>query len=218
MRGRGFIAVCPQGTQIALPGDHRVWNSGPEYERSSGGADDVLFTRRLIDEVSSAYPIDPRRIYVTGFSNGGQMAYRLALELSDQIAAIAPMSGGRLAGGGPPTRAVPVLHFHAMADSVYPFEGGLGVHSLGRVPHAPIEQVIAEWVGFYQARAAAQLQSHDGWELRLHDGPAPVELVLVSGMGHQIAGGRDDQLPGQAMRSEPDSVRMALKFFTDHPI
>ena len=51
--------------------------------------------------------------------------------------------------------------------------------------------------------------------MQAHDGPAPVALVLVNGMGHQIAGGGDDLLPDQAMRNAPDAVGMALKFFTD---
>jgi len=45
-----------------------------------------------------------------------------------------------------------------------------------------------------------------------------VVLVLVEGMGHQIAGGGDDHLPGQPMRAQPDAIGMALGFFLDHPM
>ena len=216
----GFVVVCPQGTpiQLRLPGDHRVWNSGPEYEAASGGADDVLFARQLIAEAGKIHAIDPARIFLTGFSNGAQMAYRLALELSNRIAAIAPMSGGRLAGGERPSRPVPVMHFHGAADSVYPFAGGLGAHSLGRTPHAPIEQVIREWVAFDQASPTPEVQAHGGWELQHHGGPAAVDLLLVSGMGHQIAGGGDNHLPDQALSPAPDAVAMALKFFADQAL
>ncbi len=211
----GFISVCPQGTPVPfpIPGDHRIWNSGSEYERASGGIDDVLFTRRLIEAVARAYPIDRRRIFVTGFSNGAQMAYRLALELADQVAAIAPMSGGRLAGSERPARPVPVMHFHGTADSVYPLRGGLGAHSIGRTPHVGIDDVIDEWRRFDGAAPEATLEPHDGWEAHVHEGPTPVSLILVDGMGHQIAGGRDDRLPDQAMRAQPDAVAMALAFF-----
>jgi polyhydroxybutyrate depolymerase len=210
----GFIAICPEGTALPLPGDHRIWNSGPEYARASGGADDVLLTRLLIERVAALHPADPDRIYATGFSNGAQMAYRLALELP-QIAAIAPMSGGRLALGARPALPVPVLHFHGTADGFYPLEGGLGAHSIGRTPHVPIAEVIAEWIAFDRARATPRSLAHDGWSLAAHDGPSPVGLVLVDGMGHQIAGAGDDRLPGQAMRAAPDAVAMALRFFTD---
>ena len=214
----GFIVVCPQGTPIPLPGDHRVWNSGPEYERSSHGADDVAFTRQIIDRVSQTYPIDARRVYVTGFSNGGQMAYRLAIELADRVAAIAPMSGGRLAEGERPSRPVPVMHFHGIADTVYPLRGGLGSHSIGRTPHVGIDDVIDEWRRFDGADATATIEPHGGWEAHRHAGTAPVVLVLVEGMGHQIAGGHDDHLPDQAMRDQPDAIAMALGFFLDHPM
>jgi polyhydroxybutyrate depolymerase len=214
----GFIVVCPEGTSIAGVGDHRVWDSGPEYALSSRRADDILFTMQLIDKISALYPIDPNRIYATGFSNGGQMAYRIALELSSRIAAVAAMSGGRLAGGLSPSRPVPMLHIHGTADGVYPIEGGLGPYSIGRTPHVGISSVIAEWCKFNGAGRIPQITWHDGWEMRLHAGPAPVELVLVKGMGHQIAGGLDDRLPHQAMRDAPDATKLALKFFAEHSL
>ncbi|HLK23030.1 MAG TPA: PHB depolymerase family esterase [Caulobacteraceae bacterium] len=216
----GAIVVCPQGTPIALrlPGDHRIWNSGPEYGRASNDVDDVAFTRRLIEAASQRYPVDRKRVFVTGFSNGAQMAYRLALELADQVAAIAPMSGGRLAGAERPARPVPVLHFHGTADTVYPLRGGLGADSIGRAPHAGIDDVIDEWRRFDGADPQATIEPHDGWAAHIHKGPAPVSLILVDGMGHQIAGGGDDHLPGQPMRAEPDAIAMALRFFGDHPM
>ena len=120
-----------------------------------------------------------------------------------------------LAGAPRPARPVPVLHFHGTADGFYPLEGGLGAHSIGRVEHAPIAAVIDEWTAFDGAHRQAWTVSHEGWSVQAHDGPAPVALVLVNGMGHQIAGGGDDLLPDQAMRNAPDAVGMALKFFTD---
>jgi polyhydroxybutyrate depolymerase len=214
----GFIVVCPQGTSIFQIGNHRVWNSGAEYMRSSRAADDVSFVRALIGKISAAFPVDEKRIFATGFSNGGQMAYRLALELSDKIAAIAPMSGGRVAEGSRPSRPVPVLHIHGTADDYYPLEGGRGSRSLGRVPHVPIVAVVAEWTSFNGGAAAATFAPHKGWEMQAHDGPAPVTLVVVKGLGHQIAGGLDNGLPRQAMRSEPDGISLALQFFAAHPM
>jgi polyhydroxybutyrate depolymerase len=214
----GFIVVCPEGTPVPGVGDRQVWNSGAEYAASSRNADDVQFTVELIDRISSIYPVDSTRIYATGFSNGAQMTYRLAAELSDRIAAIAAMSGGRAAGARRPARPVPILHIHGMADTVYPLEGGLGSDSLGRVPQVAISNVIAEWSRFDGARLVPQITQHDGWEMRLHAGPAPVELILVKGMGHQISGGLDDHLPGQPLKSSPDAIDLALKFFAEHSL
>jgi polyhydroxybutyrate depolymerase len=219
----GFIAVCPEGTQLPpsrrLPaGDHRVWNSGPVYAAASRNADDIAFTRGIIAAVAAKYPVDSRRVFATGFSNGAQMCYRLALELSDRIAAIAPMSGGRLAAGERPRRPVPVFHFHGTRDGVYPFEGGLGPHSLGRAPHDPIAAVIAEWVRFNGAKETPKVTTGDGWELRIHEGPAPVQLCIIQGHGHQIAGGLPNRLPQQVLQPKPDTVALALEFFGAHPM
>jgi hypothetical protein len=75
--------------------------------------------------------------------------------------------------------------------------------------------VIAEWCKFNGARLLPRSIHHDGWEMRIYDGPASVNLVLVQGMGHRIAGGHNDRLPHQSMRAEPDAVEMALAFFAD---
>ena len=65
---------------------------------------------------------------------------------------------------------------------MYPLAGGLGPYSIGRTPHVSIPAVIAERCKFNSARLLPQIVRHAGWEARLHDGPAPVELVLVEGM------------------------------------
>jgi len=57
--------------------------------------DDLAFFGALFDFVGATYSIDPRRIYTTGFSNGGQMSTRLAVEMSDRVAAAAS-SGGNM--------------------------------------------------------------------------------------------------------------------------
>jgi poly(3-hydroxybutyrate) depolymerase len=102
-----------------------------------------------------------------------------------------------------------VMHVHGMADTVYPLRGGLGPNSIGRTPHVGIDDVIDEWRRFDGADPTSTIEPHDGWEVHRHAGPAPVVLVLVQGMGHQIAGGRDDHLPGQAMRAQPDAIARA---------
>src|SRR5688572_24879246 len=91
-RREGFIVVYPEGygrLKTAL----LTWNAGHCCGHAmENKVDDVGFIRSLIDEVSGRYPIDARRIYVTGMSNGGMMTHRLGIELSDRIAAIAPVA------------------------------------------------------------------------------------------------------------------------------
>lgn len=138
----GFLLANPDGG-IADPGnptDHFYWHvpGVPLF----GGAptpanapDDVQFFRDAIEQLEAAACADPRRIYVTGFSGGARMASALACELSDRIAAIAPVAGLRAgvprAGdfNGPdtrtcePQRAVSIITFHGVHDATNRFDG-----------------------------------------------------------------------------------------------
>ena len=80
----------------------------------------------MLDDVSSVLKVDPKRIYATGMSNGAMMCHRLGAELSDQIAAIAPVAGTLGFEEVKPKRPVSVLHFHGTKDPFVPYEGPNG--------------------------------------------------------------------------------------------
>jgi len=90
------------------------------------GIPDVLFVETLIDQLSAELPIDPGRVYATGFSQGGMLASRLACEIPERVAAIVTVGGAMsrvLAEGCAPSRPVPVVAFHGTADPSVPYEG-----------------------------------------------------------------------------------------------
>jgi polyhydroxybutyrate depolymerase len=90
----------------------------------NGSDRDVDFISALLDSVADRACIDPRRIYATGVSNGGRMAARLGCELSQDIAAIAPIAGGySTLPTCQPVRPVSVLEIHGTADTTVPYEG-----------------------------------------------------------------------------------------------
>ena len=121
-----FIAVYPRGT-----GRAPTWNAsnccGPAVKAH---VDDLGFFRALIEKLSHDYAIDPRRIYFTGISNGGMMSYRVACEMSDQVAAIAPVEGA-LNVDCHPASPVSVIIFHGTADRLVPFNGGSSPFQIG---------------------------------------------------------------------------------------
>ena len=91
------------------------------------GVDDVAFMAALIDDIATRTPIDRRRVYVTGISNGGMMSLRLACELSARVAAVAPVAANMpssLSARCAPTRAVPVMFMHGNEDRLMPRSGG----------------------------------------------------------------------------------------------
>ena len=90
----GFIAVYPNGTAARPNGQLLTWNAwrccGAALDRK---VDDVSFIRSVVDDVARHYPVDRKRIYATGLSNGGMLSYRLGCEAGDLFAAIAPVAG-----------------------------------------------------------------------------------------------------------------------------
>jgi polyhydroxybutyrate depolymerase len=92
----GFLAVYPNGTGRR---SSLFWNGGDCCGSAmQNNVDDVAFINGVIDDLMKVYSVDARRIYATGMSNGGIMVYRLAAEISDRIAAIAPVAV--IEGGG----------------------------------------------------------------------------------------------------------------------
>jgi polyhydroxybutyrate depolymerase len=122
-----IIVVCPQALTDALAGT--AWNSGAGiggyYPNSA--INDKGFLNALIDTVKANYAINPARVYMCGFSMGGFMTERMALQSNTQIAAFASMSG--TFGSGittyAPGRHVPVAHFHGTSDGTVAFSGNL---------------------------------------------------------------------------------------------
>ncbi|MEV5981658.1 PHB depolymerase family esterase [Streptomyces sp. NPDC052114] len=91
-----------------------------------GTEDDVGFIRTITKRLTGTWNADPDRVYATGISNGGDMSYRLAVELPDTFAAIAPVSGGYLGTDAEKTSYVPKTPV-----SVITFLGGLDDHYAG---------------------------------------------------------------------------------------
>jgi polyhydroxybutyrate depolymerase len=132
----GFFLVAPQGSSRGGGGAVGTWNAGSccgFAERNQ--IDDVGFVGKILDRLASALKVDQQRVYATGFSNGAMFSHRLGCELSERIAAIAPVGGGLndvdLSARTPrrifscsPKRAVPVLQIHGLADQCYPWNGG----------------------------------------------------------------------------------------------
>ncbi|MCX6854650.1 MAG: hypothetical protein NTV80_07065 [Verrucomicrobia bacterium] len=122
----GFIVVYPFGSGLD-PERMLTFNGGEccgyAMQRK---IDDVAFTRALLDDLATVANVDANRVFATGLSNGGIMAHRVASELPDRIAAIAPVGGPLMMEAPNNKRPVSVMHFHGTADEYAPFKGGFG--------------------------------------------------------------------------------------------
>mgnify|MGYP006268265709 CR=1 FL=1 len=127
----GFLVVYPYGTGVH-PDRGLTFNGGGccGYAMKQN-VDDVGFVEALLDDLGTVAEIDDGAVFATGLSNGAIMAHRLAAELSERIAAIAPVGGPLMLATIDPERPVAVLHFHGTSDRLAPFDGGYGENARG---------------------------------------------------------------------------------------
>src|SRR5262245_62002973 len=83
----GFLLVLPEGLRpdpSRPPGflhNAQTWNDGaPRSLPDQPKPDDVAFLAAVLDDVGRRFAADPRRAYLTGFSNGAGMAFRVGAE------------------------------------------------------------------------------------------------------------------------------------------
>ena len=151
---RGFIAVYPDGTDKARPllnalgkPGFLTWNAGSCCGYAQQHAiDDVGFIRAVVAKVIKDNAANPKRVYATGISNGGMMAYRLACEASDVFAAIAPVSAVQEVASCKPTQPLSVFHIHGAKDENVPLDGGVGKKAIEKEDRRPVQDSIDFWV------------------------------------------------------------------------
>jgi polyhydroxybutyrate depolymerase len=116
----GFAVAYPQGLA-------RRWDDQ--------GSTDVAFLGAVLDDIAGRLPVDTRRVYVTGISNGGVMTYRAGCALARRVAAIGPVAAW--IPDCAPATPVSVVHVHGLDDRVLEFDGGSG--------YPPVPEGVAAW-------------------------------------------------------------------------
>jgi polyhydroxybutyrate depolymerase len=239
----GFVAVYPQGVPPA-PGVQslRTWNAGKccgPAQRTD--ADDVGFTLAVLDDLARRTPVDRRRVYATGISNGGMMAYRLAVDASKRVAAMASVAGQVEVEKFAPSRPVAVMEFHSVDDPRALYEGGLGPPFPGTAIQNRFDSVqegIDRWVAYDGCRRQpktgsieeGQAGTADAGETATRVTYAPckqgTEVVLwkLTGSGHVWPGTPIDvsATPRGAVLGEStrlvDANELMWEFFAEHPL
>lgn len=218
----GFLVVYPDGSgrwdEILL-----TWNAG----NCCGYAldqrvDDVAVLRALVEELAASYSIDRKRVYATGMSNGGMMAYRLACEAADLFAAIAPVAGALNLEACTPAEPVSVLAIHGTADQHVLFEGGAPLIQADQHPRRDrsVHQAMTFWAAvngcdpepLVVQSGSVSHESHPGC-----DAGRGVELLAILGGGHAWPGA----IPFSPQADKPsmalDASEALWAFFEAHP-
>ena len=117
-----IIVVAVNG---AVLDDYSSWNAGSCCTNATTYKEnDVLLTSTIIDYLKTQTTIDASRVWAMGHSNGGMMAYRLACDLSEQITAVAVVTGALVDDTCNPSKPVPLIHLHGDLDPTVPYQGG----------------------------------------------------------------------------------------------
>ncbi len=199
----GFLAVFPEARRpdpSRPPGflrNPQTWNDGsprPALHADRRPSDDVTFFEKFMADLQADYPVDAHRIYLTGFSNGASLTFRLARQRDASIAAIAPVAGTDWLQAPPPGPAVSVLYLTGTADPVNPLEGGpiyLGTRFFGDKP--PLEEMLAPWKQRHVEAGPPRLVcQQDGCSGLRYGRPGTGTVLMVytlEGHGHHWPGG-----------------------------
>jgi polyhydroxybutyrate depolymerase len=184
----GFIVVYPDGT-----GGIRTWNAGGCCGSAmNNNIDDVGFIDALLDTLIASHAIDTTRIYATGMSNGGFMSFRLACELSERIAAIAPVAATMTIDVCQPTRSVPIISIHSYMDTSVPYLGGVGDGVSGHY-NSPKDSVLTAFAMHGNCAVLRDTLQHDAemTVVRWHECDCQQEILhyLTQDGGHSWHGG-----------------------------
>lgn len=205
-----FIIAYPEGTRPDRdsPANFRknpqAWNDGSgRFHAAEENVDDIAFIDALITAISDQYNLDSGRIFVTGFSNGASMTFRIGAELSHRVAAIAPVSGTCWLETVKPARSISMCYITGNADSLNPLDGGypklaLGGKEQGGKAKPPVQSFIDGWVKALECPESPTLdETKSGVRKRVYSNrnePTHVVWITVEGLGHHWAGG-ESQAP-----------------------
>jgi polyhydroxybutyrate depolymerase len=213
----GFLAVYPQGI-----GRSGSFNAGQCCGIAAARMiDDVTFMRDVVADVSVDYRVDTRRIYAAGMSNGAMMVHRLGCEMSDVLAAIAPVAGA-LEVGCAPAGPVSAIVIHGTADRIVPYAGG----PAGTVPggmdseYDPVSSAVDVWATTAGCTGATDEQVSASVIRQVRTGCQDgygVELYTVNGGGHAWPGGEPGWAGGDVPTTEVMATDLIWDFFAAHP-
>jgi polyhydroxybutyrate depolymerase len=207
------------------------------------GTEDLTFLGAVLDDAARRCGTDATRVFVCGFSNGAAMAFRVAAEFADRVAAVAPVAGHCPVPDPRPLRPVPTLYVVGSADPLIPLRGG-GVrnpweHRYVRRP--PVVETLETW-----ARAigcdpvprkdeSGRMKDEEGTEptsssihpsyftlqplqVATYPGPVLFRSVVIEGLGHHWPGGKG-QFNHRIAGSPSDTVNgteLVWEFFKGH--
>lgn len=226
---RGIILLMPEGID-------KRWNDGrPEIYGNDSMHDDVGFISTIMDDMIQNYGVDPNRVYATGISNGGFMSIRLAMDLSNKIAAIAPVTAQitEAIESKVPEFPISIMIVNGEDDPLVPYNGGcIDVPLTPECSRGEVlstQESIEKFIGHNQCANPSETEAvidtipNDGTSVEITsykecEQGTEVVLVKVIGGGHTWPSGEQylsSNIVGVVSR-EINASEMILDFFLSH--
>ena len=213
----GFMVVYPQGSEFR-PGMH-AWNTGYLMRRQVGAVDDVAFLDTLIDRLIEKYGADPKRVYMTGGSNGGMMTLVYATRRAERLAGIAPVIAAMFSFDLRPARPIPILLINGALDQEVPIEGGMSrnplVRSAQTAPYRSLEDTVNFWLGVNRSNREPEVRVEGAVTTRIWSttpGGAVTVSVVDAEAGHGWPGANPTRRVSTPV-SEKSATELIWGFF-----
>lgn len=215
----GFLVLYPYGWG-RFDESLLTWNAGNCCGRAMDQKkDDVEFIRQLVLFTKNQYAIDEKRIYATGMSNGGMMSYRLACELPDMFAAVAPVAGALNVEPCKPERPVAVVIVHGREDEHVLYEGGAPKKMADSHPRT--DRSVAFAVDFFRKHNACgspEITTRGRLETQnFQCEAAGLRLYSLADEGHTWPGGEKGYFGADKPSSEFSATDAVWQFFLENP-
>jgi polyhydroxybutyrate depolymerase len=219
---KGFIVAYPYGTGM-FPDRYLTWNAdtccGFAWEND---IDDVGFIKSLIETLMRDHPVDPKRVYLAGISSGGMLAYAVACEWSQGIAAIGVVAAALNHSPCLPRTPVSVIAFHGTADRFVPYAGGRAevFYDAYEREDASVASSMDAWLCRNSCpekpwRSENKGFARDIWGPCLED--TGVVLYTLKGGGHAWPGGRAVRYLLDDPSGDLIATPLMWEFFEKHP-
>lgn len=192
-----FFVIYPQGLPFqphkmdSFIFNPNVWRDGRHGLGLDSEVNDLDFFTKMLAWTQDNLPINPHRLYVTGFSNGAGMTFTLGAKFSDRIAAIAPVASHCVIPIEKLTRPLPVFYLTGTEDPLNPLAGGPVRLPWGTTTsHPPTQESIDLWVRLNGCSPTPQIleQDQNDTVLRYAGDRADVFFTKVNGLGHHWPG------------------------------
>ncbi len=207
---------------VAYPNGYlRTWNAygccGPAKRKH---IDDIAFLRMIIEKFEREFAVDPTRVFVAGVSNGGMMAYRAGLELSDKVAAVGSLEGCMYKTQRVLDIPISVIAINGKKDRIIRYDGGVGQQFGYKINSQSVADTIKFWVEHNHCTPVPSTSESGNITKYVYSGgddSCEVCLYSIKNGGHVWPGGRRCTLLGDRPNDEFIATQAIIDFFLSHP-